>query len=144
MPREQIDGMKNLVNTIRRLGDLPQKCVTKAARAGANIALKDARRNAPVLTGELKRGLKLKGERRRVKGKKVYQVTFDAAKSDLFVKETKAGKRYYYPSSQEYGYRTRNGGWIPGYRYLSKSIDDNRSQISKKVVDVLKREIDKL
>lgn len=37
--------------------------------------------------------------------KVVFDVTFDAAMNDKFVKLTKTGKRYYYPASQEYGFR---------------------------------------
>ena len=41
-------------------------------------------------------------------GKIVRQVFFDAGMNDTFVKMTKDGKRYYYPASQEYGFRIAN------------------------------------
>ncbi|SDM17440.1 HK97 gp10 family phage protein [Bacillus sp. OK048] len=144
MARNEIIGMKELEKTIKQLGQLPQKVVTKAARQGASVSLKAARANAPVDSGDLKKGIKLVGERTKIKGKKVYQVTLDKALNHVFVKESKAGKRAYYPASQEYGFLTRDGRYVPGYRYLRKSIEDNDKQIQDKVLDVMGKEIDKL
>ena len=140
----EIEGMKELERTIRKLGQLPQKCVTPAARKGATIALKAAKANAPFLTGALEEGIILKGEKARKKGKKVYQVTMNPAMNDVFVKTTKDGKRYYYPASMEYGFITRDGGYSPGFHYLRDSLVDNKERIEKTVVDVLAKEIDKL
>jgi len=140
----KIEGMEELEKTIRKLGKLPQKCVTKAAKKGAQIALKAAKQKAPFLTGALEEGIILKGEKTRRKGKKVYQVTMNPAMNDVFVKTTKDGKRYYYPASMEYGFMTRDGGYVPGYHYLRDSLVDNKERIEKTVVDVLAKEIDKL
>ena len=140
----KIEGMEELEKTIRKLGKLPQKCVTKAAKKGAQIALKAAKQKAPFLTGALEEGIILKGEKTRRKGKKVYQVTMNPAMNDVFVKTTKDGKRYYYPASQEYGFITRNGGYVPGFHFLRDSLVDNKEKIEKTVVEVLAREIDKL
>jgi len=140
----EIEGMKELERTIRKLGKLPQKCVTPAAKKGARIALKAARANAPWETGELSNGIVLKGERARKKGKKVYQVTLDPAKNDIFVKTTKDGKRYYYPASMEYGFITRDGGYSPGFHYLRDALMDNKTAIERTVVDELAKQIDKL
>ena len=140
----EIEGMKELERTIRKLGKLPQKCVTPAAKKGARIALKAARAKAPWETGELSNGIVLKGERARKKGKKVYQVTLDPAKNDIFVKTTKDGKRYYYPASMEYGFITRDGGYSPGFHYLRDALVDNKTAIERTVVDELAKQIDKL
>jgi len=140
----EIEGMKELERTIRKLGKLPQKCVTPAAKKGAQIALKAAKAKAPFLTGALEEGIILKGEKLRKRGKKVYQVTMNPAMNDVFVKTTKDGKRYYYPASMEYGFITRDGGYSPGFHYLRDSLVDNKERIEKTVVDVLAKEIDKL
>lgn len=146
----EIEGMKELEKTIKQLGELPQKVVTKAARQGANIALKSARADAPIYSGDLKRGLKLVGERPSIKGKKVYQVSFDKRMNDIFTGhpddyEYEEGEnRYYYPASQEYGFLDRGGGYVPGFHYLKSSIEDNKRQIEKKTVEVMTKEIDKL
>ncbi len=140
----KIEGMKELERTIRKLGQLPQKCVTPAARKGATIALKAAKAKAPFLTGALEEGIILKGEKARKKGKKVYQVTMNPAMNDIFVKTTKDGKRYYYPASMEYGFITRDGGYVPGFHYLRDSLVDNKAAIERTVVDELAKQIDKL
>ncbi len=140
----EVEGLKELERTIRQLGKLPQKCVTPAAKKGARIALKAARAKAPWETGELSNGIVLKGERARKKGKKVYQVTLDPAKNDIFVKTTKDGKRYYYPASMEYGFITRDGGYSPGFHYLRDALVDNKTAIERTVVDELAKQIDKL
>lgn len=138
-----IHGLAELERAIRRIGKVPQKAVTKAARAGARVALRDARANAPEDTGDLKKGIVMRAERRTKIGKKMFDVKLDPAKNDIFVKESKEGKRSYYPASQEYGYLTVNGRYIPGFRYLRKSIDNNRREIERAVVEVGVKEIDK-
>lgn len=139
----KIVGMKELERAFKKLGKVPQTVATKAARAGGSIALKSARNNAPEDTGELKRGIVLKRERTRIKGKAVYDVMMDPAKNPVFVKESKDGKRAYYPASQEYGFLTVDGGYVPGYRYLRRSIDDNKTSIEKKVLETAGKAVDK-
>jgi hypothetical protein len=159
MARSEIIGMKELERSIKQLGKVPQKCVTKAARSGASIALKSARANAPVDTGALKSGVIMKAERRVKVGKKVYDVMMDPAKNDLYVSNHKAGKfhssvrrkkaqvgdtvRSYYPASMEYGFFTVNGRFIPGDHYLKRSLTENGRTIEERMVDVLSKEIDK-
>lgn len=140
----KIEGMKELERTIRKLGKLPQKCVTPAAKKGNNIALKHARENAPWRFGDLANGIIQKGEKLRKRGKKVYQVTMDPKKNDIFVKTTKDGKRYYYPASMEYGFITRDGGYSPGFHYLRNSLTENKEEIERVTVDELAKRIDKL
>jgi hypothetical protein len=145
VPTHKIEGMKELERMIKRAGELPQRCVTLAAKKGANIPKKIARKGGWIdKTGSLRRGIVLKGERSKVKGKKVYQVTMDAKMNDTFVKKSKAGIRYYYPASQEYGFRTKNGGYIPGFHFMRNAMVNNYSKIENEIVDVLSKEIDKL
>lgn len=141
--RSTIEGMAELERAIQRMGKVPTKIATKAARAGAKIALKDARANAPEDEGNLKRGIIMKPERSRKPGKKVFDVKLDPKMNDVFVKESADGKRSYYPASQEYGYFTVNGRYIPGYRYLRKSMDNNKEAIENAVIEVGLTEIDR-
>jgi len=144
MAKYKIEGMKELQKSIKRLGGVPQKAVTPSARKGMNVAIKSAKSNAPVDTGELKKGLKLVGERSRTKGKKVYQVVFDRAKNDIFQKRNSLGDvTGYYPASQEYGYFARNGRYIPGYHFLEKALTENVSKIEKTTVGEMSKRIDK-
>jgi HK97 gp10 family phage protein len=140
----ELEGFDELVRTIEQLEKLPQKVVTKAARQGANIDLKETKQNAPEYTGTLKHSIKLVGERTRIRGKKVYDVTFDRAYNHALVKFSKNGKRSYYPASQEYGYKLRNGFHLEGLRFMRKAVDEKAQEIQQKMVDVLASEIDKL
>lgn len=139
----EIIGMKELERSFRELGKVPQTVATQSARAGGTIALKAARANAPVDTGELRAGIILKREKTRVKGKAVYDVMMDPAKNHIFVKTTKEGKRYYYPASQEYGFLTVDGGYVPGYRFLRRAIDENVAQIERKILETAGKAVDK-
>ena len=164
MAKYKIEGMKELEKSIKLLEKLPQTCVTKAAKKGATIALKSARGSAPVDSGNLRKGIVIKGERVNAKGKKVYDVKMDRAMNDIFQKtavnvkqlrmyhghsrKTKdpryEAKTSYYPASQEYGFKTVNGKYIPGYGFLRKSIADNENKIENTIVETLSKEIDKL
>jgi HK97 gp10 family phage protein len=144
MAKFKIEGMKELEKAIKKLGQVPQKAVTPAARKGMNIAIKDAKVKAPVDTGELKQGIKLIGEKSRSKGKKVYRIVFDRAKNNVFQKKNKEDKvTGYYPVSQEYGFFARNGRYIPGYHFVEKGLTQNASKIEKTIVDEMSKRIDK-
>jgi hypothetical protein len=138
-----IEGMEQLTKDLKKLGKVPQKHVTSSAKKAMNISLKDSRANAPYDTGMLKKGIVLKGERSRSKGKKVYRVVFDRAMNDVFQKPNKDGKiTGYYPVSQEYGFFARDGRYIPGFRFIHDSLTDNVSKIGKTIVSEMKKKID--
>ncbi len=139
----RIEGMRGLQKSLKKLGEVPQKHVTASARKGMNIVLKDAKSDAPVDTGNLKRGMKLKGERSKQKGKKVYRIVFDSAMNDIFQKKDSSGKVIaYYPISQEYGFFAKNGRYIPGYRFLHNSLQNNSREMGKTIVKEMKKRID--
>ena len=139
----KVEGMKDLLSSLKKLGKVPQKHVTASARKGMNIVLKDAKANAPYDTGMLKKGIVLKGERSRSKGKKVYRIVFDRNMNDVFQKKNKEGKvTGYYPVSQEYGFFARNGKYIPGFRFIHDSLSDNAQKMEKTIVDTMKKKID--
>lgn len=139
----EIEGMKELERAMKKLGKVPQTVATQAARAGAAIPFKAAKQNAPVDEGNLKAGIIMKKERRVKLGKAVYDVMMDPAKNDIFVKTTADGTRYYYPASQEYGFMTVDGGYVPGYRFLRRAMTENVVRIEKRVVEVASKAVDK-
>lgn len=141
--KSDISGMAELERTFKQLGKVPQTVATKSARAGATIAHKAAKNNAPEDKGDLKQGIIMKRERKRVAGKAVFDVMMDPAKNDIFVKISKDGKRSYYPASQEYGFLTVDGGYVPGYRFLKRAITEHDSQIERKILEVAGKEVDK-
>ena len=135
--------MAGLQRDLKKLGKVPQKHVTASARKGMNIVLKDAKSSAPEDTGDLKKGMKLQGERSRYKGKKVYKVMFNPKMNDVFQKKNAKGEvTGYYPISQEYGFFAKNGRYIPGYRFLHNSLSDNASRMERTIITNMKQKID--
>ena len=159
MANVEIEGMNALVKTIKKLEVLPQKVVTKSARKGAKIAQDGAKQGGWVDdTGNLRKAIKLKGERSRLKGKKVYQVSVDpkGEMNSTFQKQTKTGTiidnktgktrkgSYYYPASIEYGFRTVNGGYVPGFHFMRDGMTENKQLIERTIISNLSKEIDNL
>lgn len=142
----KIEGMAELEAYLKDMDKIPQRSVTKAARMGAKIVLLAAKNNpsTPYFTGDLQSGIVLTGEKSTIKGKKVFQVAMDSGMNDVFVKYSKAGKRAYYPASQEYGFVTRNGGKKFGLHFMKKAAENNSLRVEREMVDVLSKEIDKL
>ena len=140
----KVEGMRELERSLKRLGEVPQKHVTSSARKGMNVILHEARREAPVDEGYLKKGMILdKGERSSVKGKKVYPIIFDSRWNHVFQKKNKMGKvSGYYPVSQEYGYFAKNGRYIPGYAFIRGSLEDKAPEMERAVIDTMKQKID--
>lgn len=139
----RIDGMKELNRSLTKLGKVPQKHVTASARKGMNIVLKSAKAKAPVDDGDLKKGIKLNGEKSRHKGKKVYQVIFDSAMNDVFQTKDKEGNiNGYYPVSQEYGFFAKNGRYIPGYNFMHHALSNNAPTVKKVMITTMKTKID--
>lgn len=142
---------------LQRTEKVPQRTVTKAAGKGLTVVRRHVRGKVPVDTGELKRGLIRKSERSRTKGKKVYELTFDPKKNDIFQKPVKnpgeagskstKGGHAYYPASQEYGFLTRSKGgglsYVPGYHFLRQGAEESRIEVSKVIVDTTIKELEK-
>lgn len=142
-------GLEQIERDIKRLGKVPQVAANRAAKAGAKIAYKDAKRKAPKLTGDLKKGLIMIKEKTRQRGKGVYQVVFNAEMNNVFVKQIKnrifaKTDRAYYPAAQEWGFFNHWAGrYLPGLRFMRSSIDDNKLEIRKAVLNTIGREIDR-
>ena len=136
MAQSNITGVEELQRMITQLGRAPAKAITSAAKKGANIVRNAAKNAAPKKTGALIRGIKIFSEKRKV-GKKVYWVTFDRKYNNVFGKISRSGKRSYYPSSQEYGWKQNGGRKIEGKFFMLKAIRLNRQRAEQKMVDEL-------
>ena len=110
----------------------PVRAATKKAADNAAAA---ARSFAPIKTGDLRRGIVPRGvlEKSQNPAKVGYDVWMDPKLNNVFVKMARSGvykkgrrkgqvkyQRYYYPASQEYGFRTRGKTprKVPGKRFL--------------------------
>jgi hypothetical protein len=139
----KIEGMSKLQKDLKTLGNTPQKHVTASSRKAMSIVLKSARASAPYDTGNLKKGTIMTGEKSKNKGKKVYRIVFDRSMNDVFQKKNQEGKvTAYYPVSQEYGYFTKNGRYIPGFRFIHESMTNNAQKVEVTIVSEMQKKID--
>lgn len=145
--RVEIQGLKELIRDIEQLENMPQKQITSGVRAGTKVILKEAKSIAKQRrkSGKMWKKLTLKAEKTRKKGKKVIQVTYP--KTERFqeaVKVTKDGKRYYYPSSQNFGFKTKDGDRVEGLKFFQKSMQNKGDDAAKVIVEEIGKEIDKM
>lgn len=103
------------------------------ASADALVALAKAR--APIRSGDLREGIKRSPDEERTSNpdKVVYDVYMDEKMNDTFVKMSKAGKRYYYPASQEYGFRIGRVKRKPGLYYMRTTAEDYTAAHAQRV-----------
>ncbi|MFZ3132765.1 MAG: HK97 gp10 family phage protein [Desulfosporosinus sp.] len=140
-----VTGVREVQQLLDQVGKAPAKALTKAVRPAAKLVQKAAKNRAPADSGALKKGIKIKAERRK-KGKRVYQIgVFGAAGGgEEFVKISKSGKRSYYPASQEYGWTDEHGNYTPGYQYLRKAADVDGRMVHSMILETLGQELDRL
>lgn len=144
--------------TFDAMGKVPAKVVTAAARAGATVTKRAVKGSGemPVLTGTMRHAIRrLKPERSKLKGKKVYPVGFDPRLNDVLQKPIQnpgeAGgenAHAYYPSSMEYGFLTRSKGggisYFPGFHFMAHAGEGTReaakAAMAKKFNEAIQKE----
>ena len=146
MARYRVDDITVEI-PVTSLPDIARWILTKAPeriRQSAMAVIKTARELAPKKNHDLEQGIVLNPqiEHTSVVGRIMMDVWMDPAKNDLFVKYSKKGKRYYYPASQEYGFRVKNGADRVDGKYYMKTAGvmnyaNNEVIISKAVDDML-------
>lgn len=148
----KLDDAKKIADKFAQLGEMSQRSVQRAARKGATFTQRRAKAEAPVDIGNLKKGIRIYGERTTKKGKKVYMVVFTRAMNHIFQKfnaqaraKMLAGQKVnptaYYPASQEFGWRMTNGRKIPGKFFMKRAVADHRPTINKIMFDELDRQL---
>jgi hypothetical protein len=149
------EGFRELERQLSNLGkNFPKAKIRQAANKGVNLPLRKAKQNAPVATGELKRGIvkveEKKWKRNRKLKKAVFQIYFDAAKNEIFQKpisEEGRGSRggqtripwAYYPISQEWGWHVREGVRVYGKKphFMREAFEATQTETITTVVDSL-------
>lgn len=109
--------------------------IDSPVRSSAHRLTSLIRAKAPSRTGDLRQGIIVSPtpERSSNPNKIVYDVCMDARMNDTFVKVTKSGKRYYYPASQEYGFRIGRVKRKPGLYYMRDASEQFRQQHTQTV-----------
>jgi HK97 gp10 family phage protein len=148
----KLDNAQKIADKFAQLGEMSQRTVQRAARKGATFTQRRAKAEAPVDLGNLKKGIRIYGERTTKKGKKVYMVVFARSMNHIFQKFNaearakllagqKANPSAYYPASQEFGWRAVNGRKIPGKFFMKRAVADNRERTSQIMYDELDRQL---
>ena len=137
-----MDDLLEARRTFDAMGQLPARIVTAAAGRGATVVKRAVKNSAeiPVLTGTMRKAVRrLRAERSKVKGKKVYPVGFDPAMNSVFQRPIRnpgeAGgqnDKAYYPASMEYGFLTRSKGggisYFPGFHFMAAAGESVRGE----------------
>lgn len=119
------------------LSRMSEAGIESPVRQSATGLMYRIRTNAPHRSGDLRRGLMVAPGREKtaVPGKVVNDIVFDRAMNDTFVKMSRSGKRYYYPASQEYGFRIGRGRRVPGLYYMRDTSAAFYAEHEETVVD---------
>lgn len=154
--------IESFEEALKGIGDLPKRVVNSAVSKSVTPLRKEIRARAPVRTGALKKGIIRHRERTKVtRGKVVYDLMFDPAKTNIFAKEINRAGLYggskkvdskgkghaYYPASMEYGFFTGdgNGGYkkVPGLHFMRDAADANAASFRENVTDGVMAGIEK-
>jgi len=141
-------GERELARNLQRLGNIgrsPASSLTKATRPEAVMVRNKARSTAPADTGALKKGIKIKREKRKV-GKAVYRIAFygKAGKGEEFKRTNKSGVvSAFYPISQEYGWTKPDGERVEGLRFYRNAFN-NKTQIKLNIIRAFVREFNSI
>jgi len=132
-----LTGVEEFKAILEKVEKIPAKTMTASVKKVALIARNEARANAPKDSGDLRRSIGIWAEKRKV-GKKIYQLAFSKNYNDKFVKKTAEGKRYYYPASQEYGFKKRGSGdKVAGNYFIRKASSDKKNHLIQLIINEL-------
>lgn len=145
-------GLEELQRQFERLGKFPKKALTKAAKAGMQKPLAQAKANAQRyrVTGTMAKSIKAKMETPNKKKKTVYRINWDSKYSSVFIKRAKKFPKLYggqhpayYPQSVEWG-RKGAKGKVAGKYFIRDAIEANQNDSLQKIINVLNDEISNL
>lgn len=136
---------KDLADVRKELTQIQALVETAAGTLAQRIQTKAPRKTGDLISGIIPSPWE---ENSKYPGKIVRQVYFDADMNDTFVKVTKSGKRYYYPASQEYGFRIANRSGarvkrVPGKFFMQDTFIDYVPAFNQDVDNLIKKVVSK-
>ena len=135
--RINISGIEQLNKKAKQLKADIFSVLGEAALAGADIIRDDAKERARKKSGEMADGI-VSVVTWDKKGPIAWAgAGMDKNKNALFVKISANGKRYYYPSSIEYGHPG-----APAYPFMRPAMDGKKAAVRKAIRDRVKRVIE--
>lgn len=116
----------DLADVRKEITQIQKLVETAAGTLAVRIHTKAPRRTGDLISGIIPSPWE---EKSQYPGKIVRQVYMDARMNDTFVKVSKNGTRYYYPASQEFGFRiaNRTGSQVkrvPGKYFMKNTFVD--------------------
>lgn len=120
-----------------------QDKLNKTVEAAVPEVVRITRLYAPKKSGDLRRGIiAMPGlEKSQYQGKAVGEVVMDNGMNAVFQKPSKKGHHYYYPASQEYGFkrRLRGGGGtrIEGKHFMHVASRMYSGRLESRVVGMV-------
>jgi HK97 gp10 family phage protein len=149
----EVEGLAELQAQLEKVGKVPKKELTKAAKAASNISLKEVKASAPVgkntkTRGTLKKSISRKMETPNKRNKTVYRVQYNPKFTDVFLKPTTGAyggetPNAYYPASVEYGYKAKRGK-VQGKYFMEKALERVEKDAAKKLIESLSDSINNL
>ena len=137
----KVEGMEELQKNVDRLKKSVFDCLSEAALDGAEIIKNASVAKAPVREGLLRQGIKAEVTWDRSGAPVAWAgAGFDKAMNDVFVKYTKAGTRYYYPTAVEYGHVGPHPA--PANPFMRPALDENRAKARTAIRNQVKKAIE--
>jgi HK97 gp10 family phage protein len=136
--RLKIDGIEQLTKNSNKVIKQVHRVLGGATLEAAEMMRAEAVKRAREKSGDLKRGIIAKVTWDKKKSKAFSAIMMDPDMNDVFVKNTKTGKRYYYPASIEYGHK----GGAPAYPFMRRAFKTKKRYVKKIIEDHIKRAIE--
>lgn len=129
----EIEGLQELREHFNYVSQSVKDALGETALAGADIIRDDARSRAPRDTGKLREGIISEVVWFKHTTKAFAGCGMDADMNDIFVKHNKAGKRFYYPASVEYGTSTAEA-----HPFLRPALDNNKAKVKRMIAEKIR------
>lgn len=154
----RLEGLEDLTRQLNSLGiNFPKAKIRKAVNKGARLPLYAVKRDAPKLTGSLRKGIvrieEQKWKRNKKLKKVVMSIVFDDKMTSVFRKEIKnpgehGGKHKshgYYPYSQNFGWRKNRAGMREeGKYFIQKGVERTQNEAYEVVAKTLLSDMQQL
>jgi len=143
-----VTGAKELDAALLRLGKVGERVLKKAVTKGANVILKEARKNAKTKIGGEMGGLIAKYLISRVWKRKhahlwARNIRVSKDGNEQFVHQAKNSKyksgRTYIPTAIEYGHTFPNGTFVPPNSFMRAAFDSKKGDARRVTISEIKQ-----
>jgi HK97 gp10 family phage protein len=136
----KITGVDEFKKNIEKVNKDVIKILPDAVMAGAEIIRDAAKAKVHSRSGLLEAGIKAEITWDKNAPVAWAGAGFDREMNDVFVKYSKAGKRYYYPAAVEYGHKGPHPA--PKHSFMRSALDENKAKIRAEIKNRVKAAIE--